>query len=254
VLGQLTADEPALRRLLGAGGRVSEALARNTGALSDSVDSAAKLLRALASERAALGALLTRAPRVLPAATRTLRRLRASIDRSVRPALRRLAPAARPLADVLDRLPPTARLMIPRVRQQRELLPATTLGLKGMAPLARVAVPASGAAAKSIEVSQDQFAGLRQYGPDTVIGSGTVFGAGMGYYDANGHYLRFNLVTAADPPFGSIDALLGGPTRSGFSSGHHSPCPGGAVEPAPDKSNPRVDDKALCNPKDNVGG
>ena len=43
----------------------------------------------------------------------------------------------------------------------------------------------------------------------------------------------------------------GGATRQGYSSGHHSPCPGGSTQPAPDKSNPRIEDKSLCNPQDN---
>jgi phospholipid/cholesterol/gamma-HCH transport system substrate-binding protein len=253
-LAQLTADAPALRRLLAAGSQVSGALARNANALSDTIDSTATLFAAVADERTALSSVLTRAPRVLPAATRTLRRLRASIDRSVRPTLRQLMPAARPLADVLDRLPVTAQLGVPWIQQLRSLLPATTLGLRRMTPLATSAVPALAAAAKSIEVSQGQFAGLRQYAPDVLIGGGTVFGAATGYYDATGHYVRFNLVTAEDAPVGGIDAALGGPTRMGYSTGHDSPCPGGATQPAPDKSNPRTDDKSICNPKDDLGG
>lgn len=253
-LAQLTADAPALSRLLAAGSQVSGALARNAGALSDVIDNTAKLLRAVADGRVALGSVLTRAPRVLPQATATLRRLRASVDKSVRPTLKQLTPAARPLADVLNRLPLAASLGVPWIRQLRALLPATTLGLRRMPPLAKAAVPALQAAAKSLLVSQDLFSGLRQYAPDALIGGGTLFGAGTGYYDATGHYIRFNLVTAEDSPVGGIDAAFGGPTRQGFSSGHVAPCPGGATQPAPDKSNPIVSDKTLCNPKDNLGG
>jgi hypothetical protein len=231
---------------------VSSALARNAGALSDGIDRMASLLQAIARERTALGGVLTRAPVVLPAATQTLRRVRATLDRSVRPTLRRLIPVARPLAQVLDRLPPAAQLGVPLIDQVRALLPATTRGLRLMPPLAKTAIPALQAATKSIAVSQDQFAGLRQYAPEALIGGATIFGEGTGYYDANGHYLRFNLVTAEDQPFAEVDAALGGATRDGFSSGHHSPCPGGATQPAPDKSNPRIEDPKLCNPEDDL--
>jgi hypothetical protein len=252
-LGELATNPRALRQLLAAGGQVSTALARNAGALSDAIDRTATLLRAVARERTALGGVLTQAPVVLPAATRTLRRVRASLDRSVRPALRRLIPVARPLAEVLDRLPLAAQRGVPLIGQLRALLPATTRGLKLMRPLEKAAIPALRAAAKSIASSQDQFAGLRQYAPDAIVGGATIFGAGTGYYDANGHYIRFNIVTAEDDPFGQIDAALGGPTRQAFSSGHVSPCPGGATQPAPDKSNPRIEDPKLCNPKDDLG-
>ena len=40
---------------------------------------------------------------------------------------------------------------------------------------------------------------------------------------------------------------------AGLHTGHHSRCPGGATQPAPDKSNPRIEDPSLCNPKDDVG-
>ena len=42
--------------------------------------------------------------------------------------------------------------------------------------------------------------------------------------------------------------------NDGLGTGHHSRCPGGATQPAPDKSNPRIEDPSLCNPKHDVGG
>jgi hypothetical protein len=231
---------------------VSDAVARNAGALSDAIDSTATLLHAVAQERTALGGVLTRAPVVVPQATRTLRRVRGSLDRSVRPTLRRLIPAARPLAEVLARLPDTARLGVPLIEQLRALLPATTRGLKLATPFAKSGLPAIQAAAKSIAVSQDQFAGLRQYAPDAVVGGATVFGEGTGYYDANGHYIRFTIESGEDEPTSEIDSALGGPTRQGYRTGNLSPCPGGASQPAPDKSNPRIEDPKLCDPKHDV--
>ena len=198
--------------------------------------------------------MLTRAPVVLPAATRTLQRVRSSLDRSVRPTLRRLIPVAQPLAEVLDRLPPTAQRAVPLVEQLRALLPATTRGLKLMSPLAKIGVPALRQAAKSIEVSQDQFAGLRQYGPDALTGTALIYGAGTGYYDANGHMMRVSIESAADAPAADLNNALGGVIPAqGLSTDHHSRCPGGATQPAPDKSNPRIEDPSLCNPKNDVG-
>jgi phospholipid/cholesterol/gamma-HCH transport system substrate-binding protein len=250
--GELAANPPALRELLSAGGQVSDALARNDRALSDAIDHTATLLHAVAQERTALGGVLTRAPVVLPEATRTLHRVRGSLDRTVRPALRRLIPVAAPLADVLARLPRTADLGVPLIAQLRALLPATTRGLKLMPPLAKVALPGMREAAKSIGASQDQFTGLRQYAPDAIQASALIFGEATGYYDANGHYIRFHLVSPNDHPQDVVHGALGDPTAGGYSTGHQSPCAGGASQPAPDKSNPRIEDPGLCNPKDNV--
>jgi phospholipid/cholesterol/gamma-HCH transport system substrate-binding protein len=252
-LSELTANPPALRQLLRAGGQVSDALARNATALSDGIEQTSKLLQSIDRERRPLASVLTEAPVVLPAATRTLRRVRASLDRSVRPTLRRLIPVARPLAEVLDLLPPTAQRAVPLIEQLRALLPATTRGLKLMPPLAKVGVPAIQQAAKSIEVSQDQFAGLRQYGPDALTGTALIYGAGTGYYDANGHMMRVSLESAADSPGADLNSILGSPIPpDGLGTGHYSRCPGGATQPAADKSNPRIEDPTLCNPKDDL--
>jgi phospholipid/cholesterol/gamma-HCH transport system substrate-binding protein len=254
-LGELVGNPPALRQLLRAGGQVSDALARHANALSDGIEQASTLLQSIDRERRPLAGILTRAPVVLPAATRTLRRVRSSLDRSIRPTLRRLIPVARPLAEVLDRLPTTAQRAVPLVEQLRALLPATTRGLKLMPPLAKIGVPALLQAAKSIEVSQDQFAGLRQYGPDALTGTALIYGAGTGYYDANGHMMRVSIESAADAPGADLNNALGGVNPAqGLGTGHYSRCPGGATEPAPDKSNPRIEDPKICNPKDDVGG
>jgi phospholipid/cholesterol/gamma-HCH transport system substrate-binding protein len=252
-LGELTANPPALRRLLRAGGQVSDALARNATALSDGIEQTSRLLQSIDGERRPLADVLARAPVVFPAATRTLRRVRGSLDRSVRPTLRRLLPVARPLAEVLDLLPPTAQRTVPLVEQIRALLPATTRGLKLMTPLAKTGVPALQQAAKSISVSQDQFAGLRQYGPDALTGTALIYGAGTGYYDANGHFMRASLESAADSGGADLNTLLGSPIPpDGLSTDHFARCPGGATNPAQDKSNPRIEDPTLCNPKDDL--
>jgi phospholipid/cholesterol/gamma-HCH transport system substrate-binding protein len=253
-LGELTTNPAALRQLLHAGGQVSDALARNATALSDGIEQTSTLLQSIDRERRPLAGVLTRAPVVLPEATSTLRRVRGSLDRSLRPTLRKLIPVARPLAEVLDRLPPTAQSAVPLIDQLRALLPATTQGLKLMPPLAKVGVPAIRQAAKSIEVSQDQFAGLRQYGPDALTGTALIYGAGTGYYDANGHMMRVSIESAADAPGADLNTIFGSPVPpDGLGTGHHSRCPGGATDPAPDKSNPRIEDPSLCDPKQDVG-
>ena len=251
-LGELAASPKSLTRLLHAGGQVSSTLARNATALTDGIDRTATLLRAVARQRTALSGVLTRAPVVLPAATRTLRNVRASLDRSVRPTLRRLLPVAKPLARVLEGLPLAAQLGVPLIGQVRALLPPTTRALRIAPSLATAALPALRQAAKSIEVSQDQFSGLRQYAPDAIQAGALIFGEGTGYYDANGHYIRFTLEDPDDEPGSGLDPITGAPTAGGYSTGHHSPCPGGATQPAPDRSNPRIEDPSLCNPKDDL--
>jgi hypothetical protein len=98
-------------------------------------------------------------------------------------------------------------------------------------------------------------ADLRPYTPDLQAALQNGFGGTTsGYYDANGHFMRAQIVSAADAPGADLNNILGGPIPpAGLHTGHHSRCPGGATQPAPDKSNPRIEDPSLCNPKDDVG-
>jgi phospholipid/cholesterol/gamma-HCH transport system substrate-binding protein len=138
------------------------------------------------------------------------------------------------------------------LRDTAAILPPLNKGLLSIPALARVAVPALTSTTRAVGDALPIFMGLRPYGPDLVngllkgIAGDTTYG-----YDANGHFVR---VTPAVSATGSSGLLsLPGVNLSSLSSvrtGLTARCPGGAVEPAPDGSNPWIPDPALCNPQD----
>src|SRR5206468_1024864 len=94
-------------------------------------------------------------------------------------------------------------------------------------------------------------AGLRPYAPDLIAGLFSGFGGSMsGYYDANGHYARIQFLYGAGSQAGSVEPPPAGPF-AGFKTGMNARCPGGAVEPAADGSNPwsPTGDAGVCDPK-----
>jgi phospholipid/cholesterol/gamma-HCH transport system substrate-binding protein len=88
---------------------------------------------------------------------------------------------------------------------------------------------------------------LRPYSPDLIAGLFSGFGGSMsGYYDANGHYARIEFMYGGGSQPGGVE-----PPLPGYQTGLTARCPGGAVEPAPDRSNPWTDPgtDGLCDPK-----
>ena len=91
------------------------------------------------------------------------------------------------------------------------------------------------------------------YSPD-LAGTLRTFGAGAGYYDADGHYVHVNGVFP-DFKVGEHEALT--PASSapqaleGLVSGQLRRCPGAGTQPAADGSSPFVDGELLsCDPSE----
>lgn len=249
---ELASDEAALEQLVVSGSDVVSALASRRGDLESSVVTTAAALDAIAGERAALEDALGRTPDVLAQAEGTLRRTRSALD-VVRPALRDARPAAAPLARVLRQLVPTSRNATPVLRDLRALLPAVRATLAPLPELAGVAVPALRSSTRALGGALPIFAGLRPYAPDLVTGLFNGFGGTTaGYYDANGHFAR---ISAQGGPAGLAGLLsplgaVGIPDTGEARTGVTARCPGAAVEPADDGSNPYVPDPSSCDPED----
>ena len=138
--------------------------------------------------------------------------------------------------------------------------PVRTVGDEGLValvselpPLEKVAVPALQSATKAIGHGQPFFSGLRPYGPDLVTGLFKGFGGEASiYYDANGHFARISAHGTPGTTNGVNSLFPSGslPSAAGFRTGITGRCPGGAVEPASDGSNPWIVDPSICNPND----
>jgi phospholipid/cholesterol/gamma-HCH transport system substrate-binding protein len=233
LLSEIDHDQAAVGRLVSTAAAVSTTLSRRRGSLQGSITNTARTLDALAAERTALQDTLTRAPATLREAQKTLRLTRTTLT-SVRPVLRLL--------------PPVGRDLRPAVAQLRGLLPALRKGQLGVPALDRAARPALASTTTALNSAQPIATGLRPYAPDIIAGLFNGFtGTTAGYYDANGHYARVPLITGLGSASGALANV--GKTQ-GLRTGNTARCPGGAVEPAGDKSNPYIPDPSLCDPKD----
>ena len=249
---ELVRDEAGLERLIATSSTVASALASRRADLEEGVANTATALRAIAGERAALEDALGRAPEVIRHGSTTLRQVRSALS-VVRPTLRDLKPVAPRLARLLTQLVPTARDAAPVLAELPGLLRQGRRALAGLPTLEPVAVPALNSSASAIAHGLPFFSGLRPYGTDLVTGlfKGLV-GQSSGFYDANGHFARISAHGNSGTSNGvnSLFPVGTTPNEAGYRKGVVARCPGGAVEPAADGSNPWIPDLSLCNPHD----
>jgi phospholipid/cholesterol/gamma-HCH transport system substrate-binding protein len=248
---ELVADEHALRSLLERSASVGEALAERRAALGDGIESTAGTLKAVASEREALRDALQRAPAAMAGTRRTLQRIRRKTLPEVEPFIRASRPAIKPLDRLLKTVEPTLDDALPVMREIRALLPQSREALAPLPGLERRAAPALRSGTKALKEALPLVKGLRPYTPDLVAGLVLGFGgSSSGYYDANGHYARVQMVLGP----GSLPGLVPEPPGrrlGGYRTGKEARCPGAAEEPAPDRSNPWHDGaEGACTEED----
>jgi phospholipid/cholesterol/gamma-HCH transport system substrate-binding protein len=244
LLSELDRDTAAVGRLVSTAAVVSTTLATRRTDLQGAITNTARTLDAVAAERTALQDVLARAPALLRQAGQTLDET-SRTGEAIKPVLRELRPAAAPLAKVLRQLPGVGADAGPALAQLRALLPAVRVALAGLPALDRAARPALLSTTSALRAALPIAAGLRPYAPDVVAGLFDGFtGTTGGYYDANGHFARIQLVTGAAAATGIVGSLAEGRLQSGLTAR----CPGAAVEQAEDGSNPFEQDKTLCDP------
>jgi len=254
---EIARDGDALARLVRTANDAAGAVASRRTDLVSAVDSSARALGAIAGERRALQDTLTRAPAVLAQARGTLARTRIAVS-ALRPALRDVPAAAKPLGPYLGDLEatlPRARTVVNDLRGQ---LPALTATLRGLPPIATPVVRALGTTGRAMLDSQHIFEGLRLYGSDMVIGLlAGLGGVPTGPYDALGHYAKVEFVespqTAVEGRFGNLLNLTDlVPGLLGVRTGATRRCPGGNQPPAPDGSSPWDLGEAMCSHEDDI--
>jgi phospholipid/cholesterol/gamma-HCH transport system substrate-binding protein len=246
---ELARDQPADERLITSSARLVSALASRSSDVTQGITSTAQTLRALASERVALEDSIARTPTVLRAADSLLRDARTTVS-VVRPTVRALRPVAPQATRLLQRLSPTARKVTPVLADLRSLFPALKTTLDLAPKLASVAVPALETTTTLLQVSMPIIKGLRAYAPELILGLSDSFGGTTSAsYDANGHFTR---VSSHIGPGGSAGLLstITLPPMNGQRYHVDARCPGGATDPAADKSNPFIPNTSICDPKD----
>jgi phospholipid/cholesterol/gamma-HCH transport system substrate-binding protein len=265
---ELSSDSVALSRFLVSGSQTFGALADRRQDLTSLITTANQTMAAIASRNEDLDRSLAALPQTLRETNTTFVNLRATLDdldplvQASYPATKNAAPFLRLTAKVAnDGVPVFSKLAdIARLPGQNNDLADTLKKLPVVKQRGGDALPA---AIKAMNKTQDDIAFLRPYTPDLVAWL-SKFGMGSAYYDGNGHYLRAqpaasNVFTYADNS--PAPDVMTGDYESATPQFPVSPnppyvldpiyrCPGGGSAPAPDGSNPFLDNGGLLSPQD----
>jgi phospholipid/cholesterol/gamma-HCH transport system substrate-binding protein len=244
-LREAVSDQLALRRLLRETAAVVSTLAERRDDLAAGTAAAAVATGAIAAERESLARALELAPPVLRQSNTAFVNLRAALV-DVRPAIGEARPVARGLSALLPRLRPLAAKVRRVTPSLRSLAEGPLLRLLELLPGAsRQGVPVARRLTATLERLNPAVDQLRPYAPDLTSGLvGGIAGNEAGYFDSNGQYARIAFV-------GGPLSLIGVPAgpQGAVETGLTNRCPGGAIYPAADGSNPYTDGGRVdCDP------
>ena len=256
LINEIISDKATFQRFVSDTSQVVAAIAERRRDLAALVGNANATTAAIGDENVALARGLDLLPDTLRNANTTFVNLRATVDdldvltNESKPATRRLAPLLRDLRPLVHDAQPT-------IRDLRTLIRAPGPGndlieLNQKAPrLQQLASRTFPRAVTALRRSQPVIEYVRPYSPD-LTGWFTKFGQAASNYDANGHYARiqpiFNAFQITNTPGGQVlTAVRPGQRLEGFEFGQNERCPGGAIQPAPDGSNPWVGSRSEGN-------
>lgn len=267
LFSELSSDSVALQRFLVSGSQAFGAISDRRDDLTALVTDANSTLEAIANRNTDLDRSLAALPDTLRQGNTTFVNLRATLD-DLDPLVQASLPATENLAPFLRRTRIVAERSVPVFNDLSATvsLPGPTNDLAdALADLPGVrdeGRTSTVAAVDAMDASQDNVAFFRPYAPD-VMSFLSRFAAVTANYDANGHYARVSPTAnnifdyaenggAAD----TLEPIYTQPERQyeDIEFGIFRRCPGGGSPPAPDGSNPFLDDGALtiddCNPAD----
>jgi phospholipid/cholesterol/gamma-HCH transport system substrate-binding protein len=266
VARELVLDRASFQRFVSQTSGTVTALAERHDDLAALVGNANTTARAVAEENVALGRALGLLPDTLRRANTTFVNLRATLNdldtlvNASKPATKRLAPLFAQLRPLVTDARPTIRdlrLLIRRAGPNNDLIELTGK----MPTLDRIAKQTFPHDIAALQKALPVISYIRPYTPD-LTGWIEKFGHGAANYDANGHFARvqpiFNNFNYDDNPTGpvltALPANLSG--RNGLVPRNSARCPGAAVQPAPDGSNPWRDTSGTldCDPTDVLPG
>ena len=258
---EITEDEGVLTEFLVNSSKTVTALAERRDDLAGVVSSTNATAGAIAAESESLGEALDVLPGTLRRANTTFVNLRATlgdledlVDVS-KPATRRLTPFLKELRPLVRDARPTIadlRRLVRRSGADNDLVDAT----RSFPGLQRVAEPSLKASRQALIKTQPVLEFVRPYTVD-ITGWLRDFSQGAANYDANGHFARiqpiFNAFTFSESPAGGVLTPIPPEQRlDNLETGKMRRCPGAALQPLPDGSNPYLDqgrfDKDDCDP------
>jgi phospholipid/cholesterol/gamma-HCH transport system substrate-binding protein len=254
---ELVRDQPVFTNFLVETAKAVTTIGARSEPLTDLIGNADKTFEAIGLEQKDLAQGFKQLPVTLHQGNRTFSELPATFA-----ALEKLVvesrPTTKPLTTLLERLhgllttatPATHdfALAFSRPGPNNDL---TDL-VRALPALAQALTTSSPATVTAEKESVPVTAFLGPYSPD-LEGTLRTFGQTSAYYDANGHYVRGNLILP-DFKVGSNNTLT--PTTpqqalEGLKTDQLRRCPGAATQPASDGSSPFVDNELLtCDPSE----
>jgi phospholipid/cholesterol/gamma-HCH transport system substrate-binding protein len=260
---ELSSDSATHTRFLVSGSQTFAALAARREDLTSLITTANQTLGAIASRNEDLDRSLAALPETLRLANTTFVNTRSTLDdldplvQASYPATENLAPFLRKTNSVAtDSLPVFKKLAdIARLKGPNNDLADTLKELPSTKKKGKSALPA---AIQAIDDSQDDITFLRPYTPD-LLGWLSKFGQVTAYFDGNGNYARvqpaganvFNYNTGtnvATADFASATPQFPVSNTFPYFANPLIRCPGGGSAPAPDGSNPFLDNGGLISP------
>ncbi|HEX6459591.1 MAG TPA: MlaD family protein [Thermoleophilaceae bacterium] len=257
VTQELARDQVEFQKFVTDTSNVVTTIAGRRADLSSLVGNANATMRAIGNENVSLAQALGVLPQTLRQANTTFVNLNSTLndlDRLVnasKPATKRLAPFLAQLRPLVRDATPTItdlRHLIRTPGANNDLIELLTKQPK-LASLAKSDFPRT---IRAFQKGQPVVDYLRPYSPD-FTGWLTKFAEGAANFDANGHYARimpmFNAFSLTDNASGSfLTAAPPSQRMAGFQTHRQERCPGGAVQPAPDGSNPYQEPQTTCDP------
>jgi phospholipid/cholesterol/gamma-HCH transport system substrate-binding protein len=262
LMRELAADQKVFTRFVLDTSKLVTTLSERRDDISGFVGNTNAVMKAIGDENVQLSRALQFLPGTLRKANTTFVRLRGALDEldeltnATKPVAPKLAPFFRRLNTLVKTSTPTFHDFGRLLRENGRDNDLIDL-LRTLPELADVTDRAFPNSIKALRRSQSVIEFLRPYAPD-FTGWITKFGVGNGYYDANGHYIRvqpiFNAFSFQDNGADGVLTRLTPAQRKDIITdrGNERRCPGSALAPGADASNPSTDDGKLgaddCDP------
>lgn len=255
-ISELTRDQPVFTHFLVETAKAVTTIGARQESVANLVENQNKTFQAIGSEQTALAQGLKKLPGTLRQGNRTFAELPATFA-ALSELVKASRPTTKPLTELLERLRPLLSTATPVVHNFSEVFsrPGPNNDLTDLAnalpALAKQLTTNSPISVTALKETVPITAVFGPYSPD-LAGTVRTFGAGAGYYDADGHYVHVNGVFP-DFKVGEHEALTPAATApqalQGLLSGQLRRCPGAGTQPTSDGSSPFVDGEMLsCDP------
>ena len=259
VMGELARDQKTYTDFVVNGARAVSAIAERRDDLAALVANGNSFARAITAENESFNQALAAFPGVLEQGSVTFRNLRAALvdlnelTNVSKPATKNLAPYLQDLTGLLRTMRPTFKDLRLLVNNPGPHNDSANL-LRQFPSLERLARTSSKNSIAALKSGQDDVEFFRPYAPE-ISAWITHFSQAPATYDANGHYARvlpiFNAFSY-DQSANQLNSLSPAQRASILAYRGQRFCPGAGTQPAPDGSNPFLDDGKLtaadCDP------